>query len=139
VATVVVVEDHADTADLMARCIRSWGYRPLVAHSGEAALALLGVEAADLVIVDGMMPGMNGIEFIRLLRAGPATATIPAVLFTAVTDTRFHQNALQKGADECWIKGNLEYEQIKHRVDLLVARHHGLGKSEERTQPKPRV
>jgi len=120
-ATILVVDDMPDAIDLMARVIRMWGYKPLTALTGEAGLALLGTEKVDLVIVDAMMPTMNGPEFIRLMRADPNTGEIPAVLFTAMTDPQFHQNAIAKGANECWIKGDVSYEQMRERVKLLLA------------------
>jgi CheY-like chemotaxis protein len=96
------------------------GYRPLIASTGEEALALLNAETVDLAIVDGMMPGMNGVEFIRLVRADPKMAAIPAVLFTAISQQEFHENAISKGANECWIKGDIEYEQMRERVVSLL-------------------
>jgi CheY-like chemotaxis protein len=122
VATILVTDDNPDAIDVMDRILRSWGHRPLTAPTGEAALALLSAEKVDLVIVDGMMPGMNGVELIRLMRANPQTAGIPAVLFTALVQSEFHQNAIAKGATECWIKGDIEYDQIKERIESLLAR-----------------
>jgi CheY-like chemotaxis protein len=66
--------------------------------------------------VDGMMPGMNGVEFIRLLRANEATALIPAILHTAVAEKHFTDNAMEKGANEIWIKGKVELEKMRERL-----------------------
>ena len=120
-ATILVVDDHDDTNDILCRLIRSWGYKAVGAPTGEAALALLATLRPDLLIVDGMMPGMNGVELIRLVRADPHTATIPAILFTALDERQFHENAIAKGANECWIKGELEYSQMKERVEWYVS------------------
>src|SRR5580765_8027365 len=114
---VLVVEDHDDTRDVLLKLLSQWGYETLNAGTGEAGLAVLADRKPDLIIVDGMMPGMNGVEFIRLLRANEATATIPVVLYTAVADPAFTDNALEKGANEIWIKGQIEIEQIKIRVE----------------------
>ena len=119
-ATILVLDDNLDAINLISRVVRMWGHKPLTALTGEAGLALLGAERIDLVIVDGMMPGMNGIEFIRLMRADPLTEVIPAVLFTAVTDGHFHMNAIAGGADECWVKGDTDYGGMRERVNALL-------------------
>jgi CheY-like chemotaxis protein len=115
-ALIFVVEDHDDTREVLRSILRQWGYEVMVGGTGEAGLALLATHQPDLVIVDGMMPGMNGVEFIRLLRANEATAAVPAILYTAIMDDHFTDNALQKGANEIWIKGKIEIEQIKARI-----------------------
>ena len=115
-ASILIVEDHEDTQDLLRKLIRSWGYQTLSAASGEAGLALLATEIPDLIIVDGMMPGMNGAEFIRLLRANEHIAHIPAVLYSAVDDPVFLENAIAKGANECWVKGIIEPAQMRQSI-----------------------
>jgi CheY-like chemotaxis protein len=118
---ILVVDDHTDTRNFMAKLLKQWGYRALEAETGEAALALLaGEDKPDLVIVDGMMPGMNGAEFIRLMRADEKTSTIPAILYTAICDHAFTDNALEKGASEIWIKLVIKPEQIRERVGHYV-------------------
>lgn len=114
---ILVVEDHEDTAYVLLKMLRQWGHEALSAGTGEAGLAILADHKPDLIIVDGMMPGMNGVEFIRLIRAVEATATTPVILYTAVADTAFTDNAIQKGANEIWIKGLVEMDQMKERID----------------------
>jgi CheY-like chemotaxis protein len=114
---ILVVEDHEDTAYVLLKMLKQWGHDTISAGTGEAGLALLADQKPDLIIVDGMMPGMNGVEFIRLIRAGAATSMIPAILYTAVADPAFTDNALEKGANEIWIKGLVEMDQMKARID----------------------
>ena len=59
---------------------------------------------------------MNGVEFIRLARANEATALTPIILYTAITDKVFLSNAIEKGANEVWIKGQVDNLQIQERV-----------------------
>lgn len=119
-AGILIVEDHEDTRDLLRSLLVRWGYETWTAETGEAALALLSQRKPDIVIVDGMMPGMNGIEFIRLLRADEATSNIPAILYTAVADDDFIQNAIAKGANEVWIKGQIQTEQMQERIKTYL-------------------
>ena len=115
-ATVLVVEDHDDTLRMMLKIVSCFGYRASGAGTGEAGLALIASEKPDIIIVDGMMPGMDGHEFICLCRANPLTAAIPIILHSAVTDPEFGDDAFRKGASEVWIKGNVELEQMRGRL-----------------------
>jgi len=101
---------------MMAKIVGGFGYRVLTALTAEAALAVLASEKPDLIIVDGMMPGMNGTEFIRLCRANPDTSVTPIMLYSAVTDAQFAKDALAKGATEVWHKGVIEFSQIRERL-----------------------
>jgi CheY-like chemotaxis protein len=114
---ILVIDDHTDTRKVVQKLLGRWGHQTLDVDTAEAALALLATEKPTLIIVDGMMPGMNGIEFIRLVRANLETATIPIILYTAVSDQTFLDNAIEKGANEIWIKGRTDTEQIQMRVE----------------------
>lgn len=120
--TVLVIDDHADTLFALQKIIKRFGYRVLTATTGEEGLAVLATETPDLVIVDGMMPGMNGPEFIRLCRAHPETATIPIILNTAIGDHLFTDDAIKKGANEVWVKGQVEMEQMRERLAHYLRR-----------------
>jgi CheY-like chemotaxis protein len=121
-ATILLVEDHEDTRYVLGRHLVAWGHRVLSAENGEAGMAILATDTPDLIIVDGMMPGMNGTEFIRLTRAQPATATIPIILYTAVSDRTFVEDAIAKGANEVWIKGDVTPGEIRQRLTQYLAK-----------------
>ena len=114
--TVLIVEDHADTLHVLLKLVGLFGYRAVGAASGEAGMAAIASEKPDLIVVDGMMPGMNGIEFIRLCRTNAETATIPIIVNTAIGDPHFSDDALRKGANEVWVKGEVGMEQMRERL-----------------------
>lgn len=118
--TVLVVDDHEDTLDMMMRIIGSFGHRAISAKTGEAGLAIIVSEKPDLIIVDGMMPGMNGTEFIRLCRANQQTALIPIILHTALTDAQFSRDAIEKGVNEVWHKGKLDIDHMRNRLEYYL-------------------
>jgi CheY-like chemotaxis protein len=120
-ALVLVIDDHEDSRRILQKLLGLWGHRTLGAETGEAGLALLATAKPDLIIVDGMMPGMNGAEFIRVLRATSQTAMVPAILYTAVCDPEYANNALEKGANEVWVKTDIKPEQMQDRVLKYVA------------------
>ncbi len=119
--TILIVEDHEDTLEVMARIVASFSYRPLRAHTAEAAFAVLVTEKPNIIIVDGMMPGMNGAEFTRLCRADSATARIPIILHTAIIDPQFSRDAIEKGVNEVWHKGKLDIDEMRERLEHYLA------------------
>src|SRR5688572_10759034 len=80
---ILVVDDERDLVDLIAYNLGRNGYDVLTASDGHAALELARRESPDLVILDLMLPGLDGTEVARLLRADPTTAAIPVILLTA--------------------------------------------------------
>nr|MBP7566287.1 response regulator [Burkholderiaceae bacterium] len=73
------------------------GYTVLVATSGEAALARAAQAQPHVILLDAVMPGMDGFEVARRLKAQPATAQIPIIFMTGLTDTEYLVAALQSG------------------------------------------
>src|SRR4051812_31594280 len=111
-ATVLAIDDHADSLNVLRLIVNRCGCRALTAETAEAGLALLTSEMPDLIITDHMMPGMNGVEFIRLCRANAKTAALPIILHTALVEKAFIEDAIKKGANEVWTKGDVGMEQI---------------------------
>jgi putative two-component system response regulator len=97
-ATVLVVDDSPDNIALLSSFLNA-KYRVKVAISGEKALSLVtGDTAPDLILLDIMMPGMDGYEVCRRLKANPLTADIPVIFLTAKTELGDEQKGLELGA-----------------------------------------
>ncbi|MBK1687267.1 response regulator [Rubrivivax gelatinosus] len=84
---VLVVDDVPDNLALLNDALDEAGYTVLVATSGEAALALAARAQPDIVLLDAVMPGLDGFETARRLKADPETAPIPIVFMTGLTET----------------------------------------------------
>lgn len=84
---VLIVDDAPDNISLLHDALDEAGYAVLVATSGEAALQRATSAEPDIVLLDALMPGMDGFEVARRLKADPATAHIPVVFMTGLTDT----------------------------------------------------
>jgi CheY-like chemotaxis protein len=100
-ARILVVDDEPDERFLVGRTLRKQGHDVTVAENGAAGLEAVRESAPDLVVTDVMMPVMDGVEFIRRLRADPATAGIP--ILAASGDTHLAGSAdaiLQKPYDD---------------------------------------
>jgi CheY-like chemotaxis protein len=98
VARILLVDDHADTVGILALIIAGLGHEALEAMSGSEALELVGSEPVDLILLDYMMPDLDGLEVLRSVRANPAIASLPVIIITAVNDPDVKAQALSEGA-----------------------------------------
>ncbi len=117
-AFVLVVDDHADSREMLRHMLRHDGYNALPAASAEEALAALRAARASLIIADYDMPGMNGLELLKALRADAATASIPVIIFTANEDLQ--PAALAAGADAFVVKGTLDWAVLHREIRRLA-------------------
>ncbi|MEP7054867.1 MAG: response regulator [Actinomycetota bacterium] len=102
--SVLVVDDDADIARFIEINLRLEGYDVRTACDGADALAKIGEEAPDLVLLDVMMPKIDGVQVCRLLRADPATANLPVIMLTAKSLSADKVVGLTAGADDYIIK-----------------------------------
>jgi CheY-like chemotaxis protein len=120
-AVILIVEDHIETNEMLCILMRHGGHKSVCAFSGEDGLAMIGRERPDLVILDQMMPGMDGIEVLRILRMNPETALLPVVIYSAMADPTFTEHAMRNGASEVWLKdGRITPRMIIENVARLV-------------------
>ncbi|RYY79591.1 MAG: response regulator transcription factor [Comamonadaceae bacterium] len=94
---VLIVDDVPDNLSVLHDALDESGYTVLVATSGEAALQRASQVVPDIVLLDAMMPGMDGFEVARRLKADAATAHIPIIFMTGLTDTEHLVAALEAG------------------------------------------
>ena len=102
--TVLVVEDHKAFRDILVKILGLSRYRVLAAEIGKAGLETAKREKPDVIILDIMMPGMDGYETCRQFRATPETAQTPVIILTALTGENVQANALRAGANVCLTK-----------------------------------
>ena len=96
---VLVADDDEDILDLLRLRLDRAGYDVLLAHDGHEALAVAEAQPIDVAVIDVMMPGLDGHEVVRRLRARPETAGIPIVVLTAAAQERVAQDSAEAGAD----------------------------------------
>ncbi len=97
--TVLIVDDEDDILDLLSYNLNQAGISTSIAHDGLEGLAVAEKEHPDLIILDIMMPRMNGIETCRRLRQHGLLRTIPILMLTAKSDELDHVEGLETGAD----------------------------------------
>lgn len=118
--TILVVDDHLDLCKPMTALLKRLGYSAHYATGGEAALAFAHETPTDLVILDVMMPDMDGLEVLRRLKADPRTEHATVVMFSAIADPEFRKHAISKGAVDFWIKANVDFSQLRQRITEVL-------------------
>ncbi len=117
-ALILSVDDDADIRELITLTLEGEGYRVITAPDGPSALEAAATVRPDLILLDYMMPGMNGVEVCARLQDSPATSHIPVVFLTAVTGEVERSRAFALGAVDYLVKP-LEPVTLK----ASVARH----------------
>ena len=102
--TLLVVDDSEINRDMLRRRLERKGYRVITAENGEQALELIARESIDLVLLDVMMPGLSGLDVLRILRQTPAGKDLPVIMATAKSDSTDIVEALDAGANDYVIK-----------------------------------
>ncbi|WP_019498887.1 hybrid sensor histidine kinase/response regulator [Pseudanabaena sp. PCC 6802] len=85
--TILVVDDNPNNLSVLVSLLREFGYKTLVAEDGESAIAQIPYARPDIILLDVMMPGIDGFETCERLKATPDTAEIPIIFMTALADT----------------------------------------------------
>lgn len=120
-ARVLVVDDQAEYCRPLVRLFQLAGHDARSVQAGEEAIIFLrAVDAIDVVLLDIMMPGMDGLEVLRQLRLDRRTAAVPIVMFTAVSDPVLERHALQKGANDYLVKGRLDFRELSDRLSPFL-------------------
>jgi len=99
-ARILVVDDLAPNLHLLQVKLAAEYYDVLTANNGHKALEIAGREKLDLILMDAMMPGMNGFEACKRLKENPATWHIPVIMVTALEETKDRIRGLEAGADD---------------------------------------
>ncbi|RZM78023.1 response regulator [Leptolyngbya iicbica LK] len=115
--TILVVDDTPTNIQVLFDLLDASGYRVAIAKSGEIALQRLENSLPDLILLDVMMPGIDGFETCRRLKAAVATQDIPVIFMTALSDTVDKVKGLQLGAVD-YITKPIQHEEVLARINV---------------------
>jgi two-component system phosphate regulon response regulator PhoB len=122
--TVLVIDDEPELVRLLDYNLTRAGYLALTARDGEKGLAAARQHRPDLVLLDVMMPGLDGWEVCKRLRADPATASVPLLMLTAKAEEGDRVLGLELGADDYVVKP-FGVKELLARVKALLRRAEG--------------
>ena len=128
--TILVVEDEPDILDLVSYSLEQAGFAVLRAEDGEKALDLSEGGSISLVVLDLMLPGIDGLEVCRTLKQGGRTKEVPVLMLTARTEEVDRIVGLELGADDYLVKPFSPRELVL-RIRAILRRAQGRGESED--------
>jgi two-component system cell cycle response regulator DivK len=118
-ATIMVVDDNEPSRDALSRRLERRGYRILTAVDGQQAVATAQSALPDLILMDLGLPGIDGWEATRQLKAASATRHIPIIVLSAHAMTNDRDLALAAGANDFDTKP-VRFEQLLAKIDALL-------------------
>lgn len=134
-AHIAVVDDHSDIRDLVGQYLEQQGYKVSVADSGLALRRILERGAVDLIVLDVMMPGEDGLSVCRHLRG---TTDTPIIFLTAMSEDTDRIIGLELGADDYLVKP-FNPRELLARIRAVLRRVNGVPQQQRETLKKARV
>jgi response regulator RpfG family c-di-GMP phosphodiesterase len=117
--TILIVDDEPSGRETLAALLHGQGYRLEFAAGGAEALAQVAAHQPDLVLLDVMMPGMDGFEVCRRVRADPTIAEVPIVLITALDDRGSRLEGIESGADD-FVTKPFDRTELRARIRAIT-------------------
>ncbi|HAI69019.1 MAG TPA: hybrid sensor histidine kinase/response regulator, partial [Gammaproteobacteria bacterium] len=121
--TILIVDDIPDNVSTLFHFLDTHDFEVLVARDGEAALELIDYERPDLILLDVMMPGIDGFETCRRLKADVKTQEIPIIFMTALSDTLDKVKGFELGAVD-YITKPIHQEEVLARINTHITLRH---------------
>jgi len=118
---ILIVDDEPDIVDLVSYNLKKDGFRVMTASDGEAALHKIRKDRFDLVVLDLMLPGIQGVELCRIIRNDPKTADTPIIMLTAKGEEVDRVIGLESGADDYMTKPFSSRELVA-RIKAILRR-----------------
>ncbi|HET7585425.1 MAG TPA: diguanylate cyclase [Gemmatimonadaceae bacterium] len=118
-ARVLIVDDHPDNLELLRVRLEAWGYEVRAAASGEQAIRSVRDDAPDLILLDVMMPEMDGHEVARRIKSDPSVPFIPIIMQTALDSVAHKVRGLDAGADD-YITKPINFDELEARLHSML-------------------
>ncbi|MCB0190884.1 MAG: response regulator [Anaerolineae bacterium] len=117
--TILIVDDQLSAREVLRGLLTGQGYNLIFASNGEEALAMARESIPDLILLDVMMPGMDGFEVCEAVRADTRIAEVPILLVTALDDRESRLRGIKAGADD-FISKPYDQNELRARVQTIV-------------------
>ncbi len=119
ISTILIVDDDATARDTLEGLLFSQGYYLVLAENGPKALEKAAGLVPDVILLDVMMPGMDGFEVCRRLRTDPHSAEVPIIMVTALDDHESRLRGLEAGADD-FISKPYDTQELRARIKTIT-------------------
>ena len=119
--SILILDDHAQTAHTLERYFQSQGFEAEAVTRIDEARQRLAKRQPSLMIIDELMPEMNGLQFVEQLRSNPQTSRVRIVVYSAIADEVLCRRCQPLGVSACWRKGSIELAEMNAEVERILA------------------
>ena len=116
---ILYVEDHQGNIFVMQKRLKRWGYESVVAMDGQSALAMARTQKPDLILMDLQLPGIDGLEATRQIKADPETKDIPVIAVSAFAMYDDREKALAAGCNAYFSKP-VDFHELRVRIQSFL-------------------
>lgn len=117
----MVVEDEAALQNVVVEWLKSLGYEAFGVTTGKEALEIVGKELPDLILLDIILPEINGFEVMRRLAQDPGLSKIPIIVLTNLGDEEDRKRALELGAKNYLVKAEYDFEAMRKIIEETLS------------------
>jgi two-component system, OmpR family, response regulator CpxR len=122
-AKILLVEDDPMVVKMYQRKLTLEGFDLTLAYNGEEGLEALAKGRPDIILLDVMMPKMNGFEMLKIVKADPGLKDIPVVILTNLGDrSEDVERSKEVGADDYWVKANMPLNELTSKIRVILDR-----------------
>ena len=122
---ILIVDDDEDARDSMAIYLRGAGHAVTCVPNGREALAIVLAELPDVILLDLVMPEMDGPSFLEVLRSYLRIQSLPVVVLTGLTDSLMIDRARALSVNSILVKGKASPDDIQKELEAAIVRHPG--------------
>ena len=119
---ILVAEDDLTLRDMYQARLEAGGYRVLLAANGEEALKILEQEKPDMLLLDIMMPKINGLDVLEKMKKNPTTKDVPVIILTVLIQDQTRVKGLMSGADDYLIKSETMPGEVVKKIEEVLAK-----------------
>ncbi len=120
--TILIVEDSLETLELLRRVIEKQGYKAVLAGDGEKGLSYARRFSPDLIILDRLLPKMNGLQVCNTLKSDQSTENIPIIFLSVLDSEKDIVEGLKSGADD-YIRKPFSPDELVARIERVLYRY----------------
>jgi CheY-like chemotaxis protein len=121
---VLFVEDNSGCQQAISIALRAGGFEVMVARDAGAALSYLDLCRPDVILLDMVMPGMSGVDFLARIRREPRWRELPVIIFTASTDVSLKAQAEALGVEGFFIKAQISIKSLRAELGRYARQPH---------------
>jgi two-component system cell cycle response regulator DivK len=132
--SILVVDDEELNHDMLSRRLKRQGYQVLLASNGYAALGIVEMEKVDLILLDIMMPGVDGLQVLQGIREKRTESQLPIIMVSALTDSEVMVKALSSGAND-YVTKPIDFPVVLARIETQLKNKVS---SQQNEEPSPR-